>query len=341
MSDDFAAHIDGFAALSAIAPVPMSTVPSLDPYTAPAKPHEWWRGTLPTVPATQDWENVIQCVVRVEEGVSVVVLDGCASSALTIPAPGAPVFGMQVWLEGDALLALEGGKPLKVSGGTALLFNHEQPVGWTTRVYAKRRVRMLDIRYTPDALARAGDSAPIALLTQRFRHDVSVPSHGSLVATLDAPASLLTLASEVSRDAPAAPEARRIWYRAKSLEMLAAFVQLLSAPPVLQGPAAEERRQMQQACLLLRERCSEHWPPGRVARTVGLSERRLQELMRENVGRSVHAYLSDVRLMRASELLRSGMSVTQVAGDLGYSSLSHFSKIFKARYGASPRSWYG
>lgn len=317
----------------------MSTVLSLDPYTAPAKPHEWWRGTLPTVPATQDWENVIQCVVRVEEGVSVVVLDGCASRALTIPAPGAPVFGMQVWLEGDAMLALEGGKPLKVSGGTALLFNHEKPVGWTTHVYAKRRVRMLDIRYTPEALARAGDSAPIALLTQRFRHDVSVPSHGSLVATLDAPASLLSLASEVSRGAPAAPEARRIWYRAKSLEMLAAFVQLLSAPPVLQGPAAEERRQVQQACRLLRERCSEHWPPGRVARMVGLSERRLQELMRENVGRSVHAYLSDVRLMRASELLRSGMSVTQVAGDLGYSSLSHFSKIFKARYGASPRSW--
>ena len=339
MSDDFAAPIDGFAALSAIAPVPMSTVLSLDPYTAPAKPHEWWRGTLPTVPATQDWENVIQCVVRVEEGVSVVVLDGCASRALMIPAPGAPVFGMQVWLEGDAMLALEGGKPLKVSGGTALLFNHEKPIGWTTHVYAKRRVRMLDIRYTPEALARAGDSAPIALLTQRFRHDVSVPSHGSLVATLDAPASLLTLASEVSRDAPAASEARRIWYRAKSLEMLAAFVQLLSAPPVLQGPAAEERRQVQQACRLLRERCSEHWPPGRVARMVGLSERRLQELMRENVGRSVHAYLSDVRLMRASELLRSGMSVTQVAGDLGYSSLSHFSKIFKARYGASPRSW--
>ncbi|WBX87918.1 AraC family transcriptional regulator [Achromobacter mucicolens] len=339
MSDDFAAPIDGFAALSAIAPVPMSTVISLDPYTAPAKPHEWWRGTLPTVPATQDWENVIQCVVRVEEGVSVVVLDGCASRALMIPAPGAPVFGMQVWLEGDAMLALEGGKPLKVSGGTALLFNHEQPVGWTTHVYAKRRVRMLDIRYTPEALARAGDSAPIALLTQRFHHDVSVPSHGSLVATLDAPASLLTLASEVSRDAPAAPEARRIWYRAKSLEMLAAFVQLLSAPLALQGPAAEERRQVQQACRLLRERCSEHWPPGRVARMVGLSERRLQELMREHVGRSVHAYLSDVRLMRASELLRSGMSVTQVAGDLGYSSLSHFSKIFKARYGASPRSW--
>jgi len=78
---------------------------------------------------------------------------------------------------------------------------------------------------------------------------------------------------------------------------------------------------------------------GRVARMVGLSERRLQELMRENVGRSVHAYLSDARLVRASDLLRSGMSVTQVAGDLGYSSLSHFSKIFKARYGASPRAW--
>jgi AraC-like DNA-binding protein len=33
------------------------------------------------------------------------------------------------------------------------------------------------------------------------------------------------------------------------------------------------------------------------------------------------------------------MSVTQVAGEVGISSLSHFSKVFKARYGVSPRSW--
>ncbi len=320
-------------------PASLPVVPLLDPYTAPAKPHEWWRGTLPTVPQTDDWENVIQCVHRVEEGVSVVVLDGCPSGALTLPAPGAPVFGMQVWLEGGAILALDGGKPLNLSGGAALLFNHEQAVGWTTHLFAKQRVRMVDIRFTPDALARAGDTAPIALLRQRFSHDVSVPAHGSLVATVDAPASLLALAGAVSRDAPSAPEARRLWYRAKSLEMLAAFVQLLSVPELPKSLAGLEHRRLHEACLLLRERCTEQWPPGRLARMVGLSEKRLQQLMRETVGRSVHAYLSDVRLARAAELLRGGMSVTQAAGDLGYSSLSHFSKIFKARYGASPRSW--
>jgi len=72
---------------------------------------------------------------------------------------------------------------------------------------------------------------------------------------------------------------------------------------------------------------------------VGLSEKRLQQLMRECVGRSVHAYLSEMRLARASDLLQAGMSVTQAAGEVGFSSLSHFSKVFKARYGASPRSW--
>lgn len=61
--------------------------------------------------------------------------------------------------------------------------------------------------------------------------------------------------------------------------------------------------------------------------------------MRESMGRSVHAYLSDVRLERASDLLQAGMSVTQAAGEVGFSSLSHFSKVFKARYGTSPRAW--
>lgn len=307
--------------------------------SSPLKPHEWWRGTLPTVPATQDWDDVIECVLRVDDGVSLVVLDGSPRRALTIPAPGAPVFGMQVWQEGEATLALDGGEPLRVAAGSALLFNHEGPLHWATHLPANRRVRLVDIRYTPEALARAGDAGPVTLLRQRFHQDVSVPAHGSLVAALDAPGSLLALASSLTRDPPPAAEARRLWYRAKSLEMLSAFVQLLSLPDVLDGAVAQERQRLHQACELLRERYAEHWPPGLVAQAVGLSEKRLQQLMRENMGRSVHAYLSDMRLARASDLLQAGMSVTQVAGEVGISSLSHFSKIFKARYGVSPRSW--
>lgn len=322
---------------SAAAPLPILSLP--EPSTAPPKRHEWWRGTLPTVPATDDWEDVIERVLRVDDGVSLVVLDGSPRRTLTIPAPGAPVFGMQVRLEGEAVLAVEGGEPLKVVGGAALLFNHEHAVGWATHLPAHRRVRMIDVRYTPDALTRASGSMPVALLRKRFHRDVSVPAQGSLVASLDAPTSLLALAGSLTGEAPPAPEARRLWYCAKSLEMLSAFVQLLSLPDALSGPLAHEHQRVHRACELLRDRCAEHWPPGRLAREVGLSEKRLQQLMRECVGRSVHAYLSEMRLARASDLLQAGMSVTQAAGEVGFSSLSHFSKVFKARYGASPRSW--
>jgi len=154
-----------------------------------------------------------------------------------------------------------------------------------------------------------------------------------------APTGLLALAGSLARNPPPAAEARRLWYRAKALEMLSAFVQLLSQPEALNGPAAQERQRLHEACDLLRARHAEHWPPGLLARTVGLSEKRLQQLMRESTGQSVHAYLSDVRLARACDLLQAGMSVTQVAGEVGISSLSHFSKVFKARYGVSPRSW--
>lgn len=331
------------AVADSIASLTSDAASCVAPQAAPLMPsalsHEWWRGTLPTVPATQEWEDVIECVLRVDDGVSLVVLDGSAPRALTIPAPGAPVFGMQVWLEGEATLALDGGQPLKVAAGAALLFNHEQPSRWSTHLPANRRVRMVDIRYTPEALVRAGDAGPVTLLRQRFRHDVSVPALGSLVASLDAPASLLALADSLVRDAPAAPEARRLWYRAKALEMLSAFVQLLSLPDALTAGAAQERQRLHRACGLLQARYAEHWPPSLLAREVGLSEKRLQQLMRESVGRSVHGYLSDLRLARASEFLQAGMSVTQVAGEVGISSLSHFSKIFKARYGVSPRAW--
>ncbi|CAM3983826.1 helix-turn-helix transcriptional regulator [Bordetella tumulicola] len=323
-------------------PVSAATSPIIPPqpelYSAPIKPHEWWRGTLPTVPATDDWEAVIDCVLRVEEGVSLVVLDGSPPRALTIPAPGAPVFGMQVWLEGSATLALDGGEPLRLNAGAGLLFNHEKPMRWAMQLHAKQRVRMVDVRFTPEALARAGDTTLVALLRERFRHDASVPAHGSLVATVDAPSSLRALANALSGDAPSSPGARRLWYRAKSLEMLSAFVQVLSLPQALCSPTERELQQLHDACQLLRERYAERWPPARLARAVGLSEKRLQQIMRDRLGRSVHAQLSEVRLERASGLLHAGASVTEVAWDVGFSSLSHFSKIFKARYGISPRA---
>lgn len=78
------------------------------------------------------------------------------------------------------------------------------------------------------------------------------------------------------------------------------------------------------------------WTISKLARQVGLNERKLKEGFRHMVGNSVRAYLREVRLEAAARLLLDGESVTQAALSVGFESLSHFSKIFAAAKGVPP-----
>jgi transcriptional regulator GlxA family with amidase domain len=59
-------------------------------------------------------------------------------------------------------------------------------------------------------------------------------------------------------------------------------------------------------------------------------------VFRELVGMPPHKYLVHQRLCRARDLLRSGMSVTDVCYATGFNNLSHFIKSFRAHFGVSP-----
>ncbi len=50
-------------------------------------------------------------------------------------------------------------------------------------------------------------------------------------------------------------------------------------------------------------------------------------------------YLRDLRIQKAKVLLQSGLSVTRVCLDVGYTSLPTFSKVFKQGTGLSPRAY--
>jgi AraC family transcriptional activator of mtrCDE len=54
-------------------------------------------------------------------------------------------------------------------------------------------------------------------------------------------------------------------------------------------------------------------------------------------GRSPMAYLREVRMRRAAELLQRGdLTVDEIAARVGYASRSQFSRAFSGQYGASP-----
>lgn len=77
--------------------------------------------------------------------------------------------------------------------------------------------------------------------------------------------------------------------------------------------------------------------PAVLAEEAGMSTRQLERLFRRYLNRSPKKYYMEARLARARNLLmQTGMSVIEVALASGFTSPSHFSKCYRAQYGATP-----
>jgi AraC-like DNA-binding protein len=69
----------------------------------------------------------------------------------------------------------------------------------------------------------------------------------------------------------------------------------------------------------------------------GCSPFYLSRIFSREAGLTIPQYLRNVRMERAAELLRTGRyNVTEAATEVGYSSLSHFSKAFCEIIGCCP-----
>jgi transcriptional regulator GlxA family with amidase domain len=75
-----------------------------------------------------------------------------------------------------------------------------------------------------------------------------------------------------------------------------------------------------------------------LARTAGISVRQLERLFRDQLGATIGETYLRIRLEQAERMLRTtGLSVTAVAVACGFSSASHFSRVFRQAYGEAPR----
>lgn len=77
-----------------------------------------------------------------------------------------------------------------------------------------------------------------------------------------------------------------------------------------------------------------------LAAEAALSDYHFARMFRHSTGLSPHQYVMIKRMERAEQLLRySRMSLTDIACECGFSSLSHFSHRFRSRTGQSPSAW--
>ena len=74
-----------------------------------------------------------------------------------------------------------------------------------------------------------------------------------------------------------------------------------------------------------------------LSRRAGINEFKLKRGFKEVFDKTVFEYLAEVRLETARiDLLEKQKSITEIAFELGYSSLQHFSAAFKKKFGIAP-----
>jgi AraC-like DNA-binding protein len=83
-------------------------------------------------------------------------------------------------------------------------------------------------------------------------------------------------------------------------------------------------------------------PPNIAAltREAGMSEPKLRKLFKQTFGKGVFEYYQSVRMQKAGQLLREKrLTVSEVGYELGFTNLSHFSRVFEQHMGSKPKKY--
>lgn len=134
---------------------------------------------------------------------------------------------------------------------------------------------------------------------------------------------------------------RKMFMESKAFELLVLYLNSCLAVPTLNQTSRkmwpEDRLKVRQVKKYVTDNLENPPTLSELSRIVGLSHPKLNSCFQSVYGTTVFEFIRQTRLMNAKLLLEKGdMNVTEVAYSVGYSSLSHFSKAFKQRFGMLP-----
>lgn len=139
--------------------------------------------------------------------------------------------------------------------------------------------------------------------------------------------------------APPVPRPLRpMWYRAKLVECFSLFGSAVQD----HAPGAHTRQdpvsaRIDKTTLWLREHLDQDLDLKALSSHVGCAPHYLSRLFRSHTGRTLTQKLRQIRIDHAADLLQNGhRNVTEAALEVGYNSLSHFTKAFILEKGIRP-----
>ena len=117
--------------------------------------------------------------------------------------------------------------------------------------------------------------------------------------------------------------------------LIAPFLRAVAEMPVKSGlPQAIELLQY------IEENYNKKMTLNELAKVAGMHPNYLSTSFHRNMKMKIFEYIERVRLHHALEYFRQGkMTISEIAGETGYSSIQAFSKSFKRIYGLSPRNY--
>lgn len=128
---------------------------------------------------------------------------------------------------------------------------------------------------------------------------------------------------------------REVALRAASENILVALARL-----PIDAPDDAATRRVANVAREVAETFYEPWSLERARGLAGMSRRHFSKLFRAQIGCTFLEHLTELRLTHAAKLLKENHhSIIGAAFSSGYGDLSHFYRLFRARFGSPPRTW--
>lgn len=221
------------------------------------------------------------------------------------------------------------------AGNSAVLVGSRRDICLKQEIKKDRRCRIVGVCFDQDSF-NAMTGRKIGEIYQLSNPALSAGKH-------QAPLAMSSVAEQLLLTDPDGVD-RKLFLEAKVMEFVAYKLGILDGYQTKKGKPEPESpslvEKIYHAAEILERRMLN--PPGifDLSRKVGLNHITLTQGFKEIVGQTPFKYLSKIRLQKAAKLIASGeQNITEAAFSVGYSSLSHFSKIFRSEFGVNPKAY--
>jgi len=154
-------------------------------------------------------------------------------------------------------------------------------------------------------------------------------------------ADIVRIANEISRTStqPTLPD---FYYRLKTSELLYFLFRDLSKrkETAHENIKIDELKAIYKVRDALVIKLNEPTPVKDLVKIAGMNELKLRKLFTQIFGLGLYDYFQRIRMQEAARLLREeNLTVSETGYRLGFSNLSHFTRLFEQHLGAKPKKW--